>query len=174
MSITNYLIDSALVLIVLLQIRWQPLTTRLLVRPLIIVGIAVAVYFNSVPSAGNDLLLIVALAALGAVIGLAAGTATFMRRRGDGVVEARAGWLAGFLWVLGMGLRFGFLIWINTGSGSRSLSHFSAAHSITNAAAWTDALLAMAVLEVAGRSALMALRRARYQGPAGPPVAELA
>ena len=174
MSLTNYIIDSALVLIVLLQIRWQPLTNRLLLRPLIIVAIAVAVYFHSIPTAGNDLVLIVVLAALGAVIGVAAGQATFMRRRADGIVEARAGWLAGFLWVLGMGLRFAFLIWINTSAGGHSLRHFSAAHSITNSNAWTDALLAMAVMEVAGRTGLMALRRDRYHGDGGHPVAELA
>lgn len=35
------------------------------------------------------------------------------------------GWLAGFRWVLGMGLRFAFLVWINH-SGAASLQHFSA------------------------------------------------
>jgi hypothetical protein len=164
MSITNYLIDSALVLIVLLQIKWQPLTMRLLIRPLVIVAIAVVIYFNSVPTAGNDLVLILVLAVFGGLIGIAAGQATFMRRRGeDGVVLARAGWLAGFLWVFGMGLRFIFLVWINSHSGAMSLHTFSASHSITNGAAWTDALLAMAVLEVVGRSAILALRRSRLQ-----------
>jgi hypothetical protein len=164
MSITNYLIDSALVLLVLLQIKWQPLTTRLLIRPLVIVAIAVVSYLNTVPTAGNDLVLILVLASFGGLIGIAAGQATFVRRRSeDGVVLARAGWLAGFLWVLGMGLRFIFLIWINSHSGATSLNSFSASHSITNAAAWTDALLAMAVLEVVGRSAVLALRRSRLQ-----------
>ncbi len=161
MSFTDYLIDSALVLLVLLQIKWRPLSTRSLVRPLIIVGVAVASYFNSIPTAGNDLVLIVVLAAAGTLLGLSAGQATFVRRNADGVVMARAGWLAGFFWVLGMGLRFIFLIWINSHSGMTSLAHFSATHSITGAAAWTDALLAMAVCEVAGRSGLLALRRAR-------------
>ena len=81
-------------------------------------------------------------------------------------VTVRAGWLAGFLWVFGMGLRFGFLVWINH-SGAASLTHFSAAHSITGGAAWTDALLAMAVAEVAGRTAVLAARRqrARHHAP---------
>ena len=39
MSITDYLIDSALVLLVLLQIKERTLTTQTIVRPLIIVGI---------------------------------------------------------------------------------------------------------------------------------------
>jgi hypothetical protein len=172
MSITDYLIDSALVLLVLLQIKWRPLTNRTLIRPLVIVAIAVVSYFNSIPTAGNDLVLIVVLAAFGGLIGISAGQATFVRRNADGVVEARAGWLAGVLWVLGMGLRFGFLVWINTSSGSASLVHFSASHSITGAAAWTDALLAMAVLEVVGRSALLFLRRDRMRRVS--PAAELA
>ncbi len=41
MTTTDYLIDGALVLLVLLQIKERPLTDRLLVRPLIIVAIAV-------------------------------------------------------------------------------------------------------------------------------------
>jgi hypothetical protein len=172
MSITDYLIDSALVLLVLLQIKERPLTTHALIRPLVIVSIAVVSYFKSVPTAGNDLVLIGVLALFGLMLGTAAGKATFVRGREDGVVVARAGWLAGFFWVLGMGLRFAFLVWINH-SGAASLAHFSATHSITSAQAWTDALLAMAVFEVLGRSALLYMRRhnARTEVPSG---AELA
>ncbi len=173
MSFTNYLIDSALVLLVLLQIKWRPLTTRSLIRPLAIVAVAVVSYFTTIPTAGNDLVLIVVLAAFGGLIGIGAGQATYVRRRAeDGTVLARAGWLAGLFWVLGMGLRFVFLIWINSHTGAASLAQFSASHSITGAAAWTDALLAMAVFEVAGRSALLAVRRNRVQGR--PAAAELA
>ena len=163
MSITDYLVDSALVLLVLLQIKERTLSIHSLVRPLLIVGIAVASYFKSVPTAGNDLVLIAALGLLGLLIGTAAGQATIVRRRSeDGAVTVRAGWLAGFFWVLGMGLRFAFLVWINH-SGAASLAHFSATHSITSSQAWTDALLAMAVAEVAGRTAVLAARRERLR-----------
>lgn len=165
MSLTSYLIDSALVLLVLLQIKEKPLTTKSLLRPMIIVGVAVANYFTSLPTAGNDLVLIAALGTLGLLIGTAAGQATIVRHRSsDGAVTVRAGWLAGVLWVLGMGLRFAFLVWISH-SGAAPLAHFSAAHSIT-AAAWTDALLAMAVAEVAGRTAVLAARRQRARSAA--------
>jgi len=160
MSLTDYLIDSALVLLVLLQIRERPLTTHSLIRPLVIVAIAAVSYFKSVPTAGNDLVLIGVLALFGLMLGTAAGQATFLRRREDAVVVARAGWLAGFFWVLGMGLRFGFLVWISH-SGAASLARFSATHSITSGQAWTDALLAMAVLEVLGRSGVLYARRRR-------------
>ena len=170
MSITDYLIDGALVALVLLQIKARPLTTRSLLRPVIIVAIAVVAYLNGIPAAGNDLVLIVVLGLFGALLGVGAGQATFLRRREDGVVTAQAGWVAGFLWVLGMGLRFAFLVWISNG-GAGNLATFSADHSITSQAAWTAALLAMAVFEVVGRTLVLAARRSprqrRPRHPAG-------
>jgi hypothetical protein len=170
MSITDYLIDSALVLLVLLQIKERPLTTRSLIRPMVIVGVAVANYLHGIPTAGNDLVLIGVLATLGLLIGVASGQTVQMRRGSGGQVLARARWLSGFFWVLGMGSRFAFLIWINNG-GAATIGHFSAHHSITGGEAWTVALLAMAVFEVCGRSLLLAARR---QKALGSPVAELA
>ena len=93
-----------------------------------------------------------------------------MRRDRDGDVLARAGWLSGFFWVLGMGSRFAFLIWINNG-GASTIGHFSAHHSITGGEAWTVALLAMAVFEVCGRSLLLAARRQRILGARVPELA---
>jgi hypothetical protein len=163
MSLIGYLLDSALVLLVLVQIRERPLSTRSLVAPLILVAIAAVSYVTSIPTAGNDLALIGVLGVFGALLGVGAAQATFLRRRGDGVVTARAGWTAGTLWVLGMGLRFAFAVWVTHG-GAASLAHFSAATSITSADAWTDGLLAMALFEVAGRTAVLASRRRRLTG----------
>jgi len=163
MTTTDYLIDSTLVLLVLLQIKDRPLTTRALVRPLIIVGIAVANYLHGIPTAGNDLVLVGAFALLGGLIGVASGQTVLMHRGTDGLVHSRAGWLSGIFWVLGMGSRFAFLVWISHG-GAGTVAHFSATHSITSGEAWTVALLAMAVCEVGGRSLLMAARRQRLAG----------
>jgi hypothetical protein len=171
MSLTNYLIDSLLVLLVLLQIRERPLTTRTLVRPFVIVGIAVVSYLNGVPTAGNDLVLVAVLAIIGALIGIASGQTVRMRRGADDNVLAQARWASAFFWVLGMGSRFGFLIWINASGGKADLATFSRAHQITSGEAWTVALLAMAVFEVAGRSLVMAARRRQLQTAA--PVAQL-
>ncbi len=162
MTTTDYLIDSALVLLVLLQIKERPLTTKTIVRPIVILGVAVANYFHSIPTAGNDLVLMTVLGLTGLSIGVASGVAVRMRQGERGEVLARAGWASGFFWVLGMGSRFAFLVWISHG-GSPSIASFSAAHSITSGAAWTDALLAMAVFEVLGRSLIMALRRRQVQ-----------
>jgi hypothetical protein len=162
MTTTDYLIDSALVLLVLLQIKERSLTTKTLVRPLVIVGIAVANYLHGIPTAGNDLVLVAILALVGSAIGLASAQTVLMRVGTDSDVLARAGWASGFFWVLGMGSRFAFIYWI-THTGSSSIAQFSAQHAITGNA-WTVALLAMAVCEVASRSALMAIRRQRLQG----------
>jgi hypothetical protein len=170
MTFTDYLIDSVLVLLVLTQIKERRLSTRALVRPIIIVGVAVANYLHGIPTAGNDLVLVAALASVGLLIGVASGQTVQMRRDGSGHVLARAGWASAFFWVLGMGSRFAFLIWINAG-GAATIARFSAAHSITSSAAWTAALLAMAVLEVCGRSLMLAVRRQHLAGTAVPELA---
>jgi len=162
MTTTDYLIDSTLVLLVLLQIKERNLTTKTLIRPLVIVAIAAANYVHGIPTAGNDLVLIAILAITGGAIGLASAQTVIMRVGTGGEVLARAGWASAFFWVLGMGSRFGFIFWI-THSGSSTLGQFSVQHAITGSA-WTVALLAMAVCEVASRSALMAARRERLRG----------
>jgi hypothetical protein len=168
MTTTDYLIDSALVLLVLVQIKERALTTRALVRPLVILGVAVANYFHGIPTAGNDLVLVGALALLGALIGVASGQTVAMRRGSGGDVLARSGWASGFLWVLGMGSRFAFAVWIGNG-GASTIARFSASHSITSGEAWTVALLAMAIFEVCGRTAVMAARRQRMMAAAVAP-----
>ena len=69
-----------------------------------------------------------------------------------------------------MGSRFAFLVWITHG-GSPTIAHFSAQNSITSGAAWTAALLGMAVFEVLGRSLTMALRRQQLIGAGVPTLA---
>jgi hypothetical protein len=158
MTTLNYIIDSVLVLLVLLQIKEHPVTNVQLIRPFVVVAVAVVSYLHGVPSGGNDLVLVGALALLGALIGTMSGTTTHMRRGPSGETLLRTGPLGVFFWVLGMGSRFAFIIWF-THSGAADVTHFSATHSITSREAWTVALLAMAVCEVAGRTAVIAHRR---------------
>lgn len=157
MNTSTYLIDSALVLLVLLQIKERTLTNRQLIRPLVILGIAVASYLKGIPTQGNDLVLLGVLAAIGAVIGIASGVTVIMHHRPDGTTTFRSGWISGCFWVLGMGSRFAFAWWASHG-GVSSIASFSATHHITSGEAWTAALLAMAVFEVCGRTLIMALR----------------
>lgn len=171
MTPLDYIIDSLLVLLVLAQIRERELTTASLVRPVVIVSLAVAKYLHGIPTAGNDLLLIVALALTGTLVGMASGQTVLMRAGSAGRVLARAGWSSAFFWVLGMGSRFGFAVWVSHG-GAHVIGQFSATHAITSAATWTAALLAMAASEVAGRTIVLVLRRHRVA--AALPAASLA
>lgn len=170
MTTTDYLIDSALVLLVVLQLKERTLTTKSIVRPLVILSVAVANYLHGIPTAGNDLVLVGALAVFGLLVGTASGVTVFMRRDADGDVLARAGWASAVFWVLGMGSRFAFAVWASHGGGA-TIGQFSAAHAITSGEAWTAALLAMAVFEVTGRTAVLALRRQQLRAA---PIAELA
>ena len=97
MTTTDYLLDSTLVLLVLLQIKERPLSTKAIVRPIVIVGVAVASYFHSVPTSGNDLVLISILGLTGLTIGIASGVAVRMRPGAYGEVLARGGWASAFL-----------------------------------------------------------------------------
>jgi hypothetical protein len=162
MTTTDYLIDSALVLLVLLQIKERPLSTRALLRPLVILAIAVATYLHGIPTAGNDLVLLFVLATTGAAIGIASGVTVKMRPGRAGEALMRTGWISGFFWVLGMGSRFAFIYWISH-TGAASIASFSAQQSITSGEAWTAALLGMAVFEVLGRTAVLAARRSQTQ-----------
>ena len=167
MTTTDYLIDATLVLLVLFQIKERELTTRALIRPLIVLSIAVFTYLHGIPTAGNDLILLAVFALTGSLIGVASGLTVFMRRGPGGEVLARSGWASGFFWVLGMGSRFAFLVWATHG-GIATIASFSAQHSITGNEAWTVALLAMAVFEVCGRSLIQALRREQLMGRVAP------
>ena len=170
MTTTDYLIDSALVLLVLFQIKERELTIRSLIRPLVILSIAVFTYLHGIPTAGNDLILVAVFALMGALIGVASGQTLIMRNGPSGKVLARAGWASAVFWVLGMGSRFAFLIWATHG-GAATIASFSATHSITSQDAWTVALLAMAVFEVCGRTLIAATRRYQLQGRVAPELA---
>jgi hypothetical protein len=170
MTSTDYIIDSLLVALVLLQIREQRLTTKTIVRPLVIVAVAVFNYLHGIPTAGNDLELIACFALVGLTFGCASGLTMLMRRRAeDGVVVARAGWASAVLWIASMGSRFAFVYWL-THFGAHTVAHFSAAHAITSGEAWTVAILAWALFEVVSRTVVLAVRRERLTSGLAVPV----
>ena len=160
MTTTDYLINAGLVLLVVFQIRERRVDLRSFVLPAVLAGLAAQHYLHSIPTAGNDLVLSVALASLGVILGTSSAFLTSMRVGSDGIVLARAGWLAAGLWVAGMGARMGFVLASEHGA-HRAIAQFSAAHQITGAEAWTAALVLMALCEVASRLAALALRAYR-------------
>jgi hypothetical protein len=114
-------------------------------------------YLHSIPTAGNDLVLIGLLTAVGVVFGLISGLLTRVRY-GFGNVYIKATVGAAALWVVSMGFRMGFAVWSSYGSGVSHLTSFSAAHDITSGQAWVTALILMAFGEVVVRLGTIIIR----------------
>jgi hypothetical protein len=161
MTLTDYVIDLALIGVVVLQLRGRRLTLRNLLLPVVLVAWAARSYLHSIPTVGNDLLLISVCAALGIGLGAAAGLFTTVTTGEDGVPYARAGVAAAILWVVGVGFRFAFQLYATHG-GAHTIGTFSAHHQIT-AQAWVAALVLMAIGEALARTGIVA---ARAYGPA--------
>jgi hypothetical protein len=157
MTTTDYVIDIALISLVLLQIRGRRLTPRFVVLPLVLVSWAGVEYLHGVPTAGNDLLLVTITATTGVVLGVLTGLATHIGTGADGYPVARAGVVAATLWILGVGCRFAFQMYASHGGGA-AIDRFSAHHQITGNEAWVAALILMAFGEVLARTIVLALR----------------
>lgn len=159
MTTTEYLMNIGLIGLVVLQIRGHRITRARLLLPVVATLYVASQFLHSIPSAGNDVALIAVLASIGAGLGLAAGLATSVQRQGAGAF-ARAGVVAAALWVVGIGARLGFSVWVTHG-GQASVARFSATHDITSAAAWTAGFVMMAMLEVAIRTAVLYAKTVR-------------
>jgi hypothetical protein len=156
MRTTDYLINAVFVLIVFRQARERELNRRSWIVPLAIVAYVGQLYVHSIPTAGNDLVLIGALGAVGLTLGVASGFATHVRAGENGLVIARVGWIAGGLLIAGIGSRMVFAFALSHGA-RHAIAGFSVAHQIS-AAAWPVALVLMALLEVSTRIAIVHLR----------------
>jgi hypothetical protein len=156
MATTDYLINAVFVLIVLSQARERELDRRSVIIPLAVLVYVAQMYVHSIPTAGNDLLLVAALGTVGLTLGVASGLATHVRAGENGLAVARVGWLAGALLIAGISSRLVFVFAIHHGA-RHAVASFSMAHQI-GAAAWPVALVMMALLEVGTRIAIVQLR----------------
>jgi hypothetical protein len=156
MSFTDWLIDIALVGIVLLQLRNRPLTARSLLLPVALVGWAATQYLHTVPTTGNSLLLVVLTTLLGLTLGTGAGVLTHVYRSESGRIFVRATAGAAVLWVVGCGFRMVFQLFATHGGGA-SIGRFSADHHLS-LTVWAPAILLMALAEVLARTAVLAWR----------------
>jgi hypothetical protein len=156
MTTSEYLLNAAFVLVVLRQARERQLDLRSFVVPLAILFFVAGQYLHSFPTAGNDLVLVGALASVGLALGITCGFATHVRVGAGGVALARVGRLAGVLLVAGIGARMVFALALSHGA-EPAVRSFSISHQI-GAAAWPAALVAMAVLEVTVRLAIVHVR----------------
>ncbi|MFJ3914297.1 hypothetical protein [Streptomyces vinaceus] len=170
MTATEWITDIALVLIVFRQLREGRLDHKTFLLPLAIVAFVGYSYLDSFPTAGNDLVLIGALTAVGAALGIAGGIYTRIRTL-DGNLLIKAGAVSAVLWIVGMGARMGFQTWVEHGGGADDVARFSLAHHITSGQAWVTAFVLMALTEVVTRVATIYVRsRAARTAPTRPPV----
>jgi hypothetical protein len=166
MRTTDYLVNGLFVLIVLRQARERELDRRSVVIPLLVVAYVAHLYVRSIPTAGNDLVLVGALGTLGLALGLASGFATLVRAGEHGLAVARVGLVAGALLIAGIGSRMVFAFAMSHGA-RHAVAGFSQAHRI-GAAAWPVALVLMALLEASVRIAIVQLRGRRAMYAAAP------
>ncbi|MEU2618852.1 hypothetical protein ABZ642_11895 [Streptomyces sp. NPDC007157] len=163
MTISDWIIDVALILVVIKQMREERLTAFRLLLPLGLITWVATSYLHDIPTAGNDLSLTAAFAGIGIVCGVAGGLLTRVRFA-DGHVRVKATLGAAALWVLSMGFRLGFAIWTSHPSGEARIAHFSASHDITSGQAWVAALVLMAVSEVVIRLGIIVVRGQTLRG----------
>ena len=159
MSTTDYLVNGLFVLMVVRQARERELDRRSAVIPLVVVAYVAHLYVRSIPTAGNDLVLIAALGTVGLALGVASGLTTHVRAGEHGLAVARVGLCSGALLIAGIGSRLAFAFAIAHGA-RHAVAGFSVAHAI-GAAAWPVALVLMALLEVSVRIAIVQLRGRR-------------
>ncbi|MER8161855.1 hypothetical protein [Streptomyces sp. NPDC094472] len=156
MDIKDWLIDVALVGMVLLQLRGRRLTAKTLLLPVALVAWAATKYLHEIPTSGNDLLLIVATTLIGLALGAGAGMLTRVYHNDDGEVIARATATAAVLWVVGCGFRMAFQLFATQG-GDEAIGRFSTDYHL-DPTAWAPAILLMALAEVIARTAIVAWR----------------
>ena len=160
MSTTDYVIDILLILVIFRQVRPHELTLRSALLPLALLIVAGIVYLRPFTLRGNDLSLIVILAAGGIVLGTLSGAADRIWRDDRRRLMFRAGTVSVITWIAGMGFRFGFAYYAYHG-GASSVASFSARHDITGANIWTTALVLMAFGQVLARLGVLQGRRIR-------------
>ncbi|MET8973334.1 hypothetical protein [Streptomyces hydrogenans] len=162
MTATEWITDAALILVVFRQLREGRLDRKTFLLPLAIVAFVAYSYLDTIPTGGNDLVLIAALVAIGAVLGIAGGVYTRIRAL-DGQLLIKAGAVSAILWVVGMGARMGFQVWVEHAGGADDVARFSLTHHITGQQAWVAAFVLMALTEVVTRVATIYVRSRTYK-----------
>ncbi|MFJ9038457.1 hypothetical protein ACIRF8_17915 [Streptomyces sp. NPDC102406] len=169
MTTTEWFTDIALLLVVFRQLREGRLDLKSFLIPLGIVAFVASSYLDTIPTGGNDLLLIGALTGVGAALGVAGGLYTRIRAVDEHLL-IKAGAVSAVLWVLGMGARMGFQLWVEHG-GADDVGRFSVTHHITGDEAWVAAFVLMALTEVVTRLATIFVRSRRVRPVPGAGVA---
>ncbi|HVC88938.1 MAG TPA: hypothetical protein VNC40_16145 [Gaiellaceae bacterium] len=163
MTTSDYIINGLFVLVVLRQARERQVDLRSLLGPLAAVFFVAQRYLHSLPTSGNDLVLVTSLASLGLTLGVLCGLATHVRAGSNGAAFARVGWVAAGLLIAGIASRMIFAFAVGHGA-EPAVRGFSIAHHI-GAAAWPVALVSMALCEVTARLLIVQVRGLRVRAP---------
>jgi len=156
MTFTDYLLDTVLILLVVRQIREARLDRRAILMPLIIVGVVANSYLKTIPTSGNNLLLVGGLTLVGVTFGAISAANTRVRSDGGQYPLVKANAIAAGVWIFSMSARMAFAIWASH-SGGATLYRFSVEHHLDRNV-WTAALVLMALGEVVTRTGLLAYR----------------
>jgi hypothetical protein len=127
-------------------------------------------FLHAVPVGGSDLTLDLLCVLAGSAMGAIGGLATRLRAGADGRPLGRAGALAASMWIAGVGARMVFYLAATHGAGP-AIARFSIAHHITGSAAWTAALVMMALADVLTRLAVVWIRGRRLTATSIPVIA---
>jgi hypothetical protein len=159
MTFSDYLFDSILVLLVLRQLRESRFDKKAVLLPLGIIAWVADSYLKTIPTSGNNLIVIVGLTAVGVAFGTVSALTTRVRADGGRYALVKASWTAAGLWVFSMGARFAFAIWATHGGGP-SLFRFGVQHNLSTDV-WTAAIVLMALGEVVSRTGILFARSQR-------------
>lgn len=163
MTIFDYLLNIGLIALVVLQMRGRRLDRRGLLLPLGLVAWAATHYLHGIPTTGNDGELVAAGVLAGLALGSASAVLTRLDVDVDGVAIARATWGAAALWVVGIGARMAFSLFMQHG-GAPTVIRFSQVHHLTGPA-WVTAMVLMAFVEVASRTLILWVRSRSHLVP---------
>ena len=165
MTTTEYLLNAALILVVVRQLRGKRLIGSAIYVPLGICAYVGYTYLHSIPTSGNDLTLVLIGSLAGITLGTLCGLSTLVYPDHDGIPFARATGVAAVLWILGVGSRIAFSLYAQHGGG-RTIEHFSIAHSLSPEA-WVAAFVLMAILEAVSRTAVLLVRARSLRADGG-------
>jgi hypothetical protein len=157
------MIINAIVLAVVLEADIGPhrkISKFRVLRPIVMAAVIIPLYLKGPSTHATGLVLELALAAAGILLGLAAtGLMTVYRSPRTSGPVSRAGWGYAALWVLVIGARsafsFGSVHWFGP-----QLGHWMTHQAVTSNAL-TDALIFMAVGMLVTRTVCMAVRAAK-------------
>jgi hypothetical protein len=126
--------------------------------PLAAVAVAGYSYLHTIPTVGGDLDFELLCTAAGVAFGLLAAALVKVERDGKtGAVMLEAGLGYAAVWVLVFGSRLAFA-WLATNAWRNQVGQFAIQHDITSSAAWTAALVLMALAMVLTRTVVLGAR----------------